>query len=263
VIVGIDHLVVVVRDLDEATDLLRARLGIEAGGGGVHPGAGTANRLAWFGDSYLELLAVSDPSAALGSWLGQAAIRLLDERDGGLAAFALASDDLESDVEAARAAGIALGGPTPGSRIRGDGEVVRWSAAIPPAFGQAPTPFLIEHDGTAAEWRPADRAKRAAQAHPLGGSVRLASLTMTVDDPGPVGDAYAAMLGHSPGAATSGTGGDGSKTLEIGSQEVVVRSVVRSGDGAAGPSVEIVLSTADGRAASADLFDCRFAVLRG
>jgi catechol 2,3-dioxygenase-like lactoylglutathione lyase family enzyme len=263
VIVGIDHLVVVVPDLDAATDLLRARLGIEAGGGGVHPGLGTANRLAWFGDSYLELLGIADPDVAAGSWLGRPAMRMLEERDGGLVAFALASDDLASDVAAAEAAGVALTGSTPGSRVRSDGEVVRWTAAVPTDLAPIVTPFLIEHDGCAAEWRPADRVQRAAEVHPLGGSLRLASLALTVEDPGPVRDAYAAMLGRSPDSATSGTARHDSKTFDIGAQQLIVRSVVRSLDGAAGPLVEIVLTTPDGRAASADLFDCRFAVLRG
>ena len=128
-IVGIDHLVVVVPDLDGASDLLRARLGIDAPRGGVHPGLGTANRLAWFGDSYLELLGIAEPALAAGSWLGRPAIRVLEERGGGLVALALASDDLARDVAAARSVGAALGGPTAGSRVRSDGEEVRWTAA--------------------------------------------------------------------------------------------------------------------------------------
>ena len=109
---GIDHVVIATPDLDDAVARLRARLGIEAGGGGVHPSLGTANRLAWFGDTYLEFITVTDRQLAAASWLGGPAMRLLDERGGGFVAYAVASDDLQADLERLRAAGSALVGAT-------------------------------------------------------------------------------------------------------------------------------------------------------
>jgi hypothetical protein len=61
--------------------------------------------------------------------------------------------------------------------------VVRWSIARPPDVDpELGLTFLIEHDTTAAEWRPADREARARQVHPLGGPVRLARVELPVTD---------------------------------------------------------------------------------
>src|SRR4029077_11938317 len=108
--------------------------GIEAGGGGVHPGLGTANRLGWFGDSYIELLDVTDGAraaaswvrragAAATSWLGGPTLRLIEERGGGFVGYALRSDDLDADLTRVKAGGSTLAGPEPGERRRPDGAV--------------------------------------------------------------------------------------------------------------------------------------------
>jgi hypothetical protein len=97
-----------------------------------------------------------------------------------LATFALASDDLPADVERLRAQGASLDGPLSGERVRPDGRVVRWSIAVPPRLGPAEPPFLIEHDTEAAEWSVEERAARAAETHPLGGSARLEALELPV-----------------------------------------------------------------------------------
>ncbi|WP_038945806.1 VOC family protein, partial [Bradyrhizobium japonicum] len=54
----IDHLVICVRDLEQAA-LDWQRLGFNLTPTGVHP-FGTSNRLAQFADNFLELLAVTD-----------------------------------------------------------------------------------------------------------------------------------------------------------------------------------------------------------
>jgi catechol 2,3-dioxygenase-like lactoylglutathione lyase family enzyme len=256
-LVGIDHLVVAVPDLDEAASVLEARLGIESGGGGVHPSLGTANRLAWFGDTYLELLAITDPVAAVASWLGAPAIQLLaDQGTGGFVTFALASDDIEADLAAAAAIGSAIGGPMPGERRRSDGEVVRWRLAMPPTVGPDKSPFLIQHDLDGAEWRPADRQARDAAVHPLGGPVRLASLTIDVADPPSVVASYRSTLGLPPMSFGGGGIRSGVRSVTVGSQRIVLRRAV----GVAGPPVQIDLTTAGGRGGSADLFGCRFVI---
>ena len=255
-LVGIDHLVVVVPHLDEASERLATGLGIEVGSGGVHPTLGTANRLAWFGDSYLELLAITDPGVAAGAWLGRPAMRLLAGHPAGaFVTFALASDDLAGDVAAATAGGSPLSGPLPGERQRPDGEVVRWSLAVPPLIGPGMPPFLIEHDAGGAEWRPTDREARRAAVHPLGGPVRLAALTIAVADPPVVVAAYRSTLGL-PRTSVDGGGDPPGLTVTVGAQRIVLR---RPGDDVE-PPVRIDLMTADGRAGSIDLFGCRFVV---
>ena len=63
-LLGIDHLVIAVADPDEAAAELEREVGLACSGGGRHPSWGTHNRLAWFGDTYAELIWVFDRSLA-------------------------------------------------------------------------------------------------------------------------------------------------------------------------------------------------------
>lgn len=253
-LLGIDHLVIATPDLDEAVGRIREELGIEAGGGGVHPGLGTANRLAWFGDTYLELVDATDRELASASWLGGPTVRLLDERGGGFVGFALASDDLERDVTALQAFGSALAEPVPGERQRSDGSVVRWRLAVPSLVGPTAPPFIIEHDPDSAEWTATDRRARATQVHPLGGSLRLTGLEISMVDPSRVATAYR----QSVGIAFEPWLGDGDWSLAatVGGQRIVLRPAEPSSD----PSVVIKLSTTGDRSSSAEIFGCRFVI---
>jgi len=170
-LLGIDHVVLAVHDLDAATAEVEQSLGLKAGGGGRHLAFGTQNRLIWLGDSYVELVAIVDPGVAGQSWFGRLVNAEL-ERGEGLVTWAVASDALESDVAAFRGFGSTLGEPAAGERRRDDGSVVRWRVSLPERPGPA-EPFLIEHGPASAEWTPADRAARMDERHPLGGPVRL------------------------------------------------------------------------------------------
>src|SRR4029078_4376328 len=86
---------------------LEARLGLAPGGGGRHDQLGTFNRLGWLGDSYLELMGGWDRVAASSWWIGAPTLRAL-EAGGGLASWAIASDDLAADVAMLREPGSAL-----------------------------------------------------------------------------------------------------------------------------------------------------------
>lgn len=167
-LLGIDHVVIAVPDLEVAAMELEQVVGIVATAGGRHPVLGTANRLIWLGDTYVELVTIVDETLATGSWLGGPVVAAL-ANGGGFVTWAVASDDLDGDVASLGALGASYGDPIDGHRIRPDGEVVRWRTAIPQRLGPSEGPFLIEHDPAAAEWRPADRALREAQSHPIGG----------------------------------------------------------------------------------------------
>ena len=196
-LLGIDHLVIAVRDPDAAASVLEATLGLAVTGGGRHEGRGTFNRLVFLGDTYLELIGVDDVhlvGTAETNAVGRAALDLLDDGREGLATLALATDDAAAEVARLRASGSAIGDPVPGSRARPDGEVVRWTTAFPELGPEAP-PFLIEHEPTGQEWGAAARAARAAYRHPVGGAVRLARLTVPVRAPGPVAARWSAVLG--------------------------------------------------------------------
>jgi hypothetical protein len=172
---GIDHLVIAVADPDAATAELEARLGLPPGGGGRHDRLGTFNRLIWLGDTFLELIGVFDRDLAAVSWIGAPTQRAL-EAGGGLATWAIATDDIDVDVGNLRATGSPIGPPIDGERRRPDGDVVRWRLAAAPRLDPEQPPFLIEHDMAAAEWTPVDRAARA------DGPVRLTVLDLAVDD---------------------------------------------------------------------------------
>jgi hypothetical protein len=178
---GIDHLVIAVADPDEAAAQLELEPGLAATGGGRHHTLGTLNRLIWLGDSYVELIGVFDRALAGTSWLGAPTLRTLDI-GGGLATWAITTDELDHDVAAFRAVGSDLGEPIAGERRRSDGHIVRWRLSMPRQLGPGDPPFLIEHDPASAEWTPTDRANRSAQRHPIGGAVRLEALELPVDD---------------------------------------------------------------------------------
>ena len=181
-VLGIDHLVLAVIDPDAAAADLQRLLGVQATAGGRHDAHGTFNRIAWLGDSYLELIGVFDRARAEGSWIGGPALRTLGH-GGGLATWAIRVDSIDAAVRAGRDAGVTIEGPTNGERVRPDGRIVRWRLAIAGPLGPGQPPFLIEHDASAAEWTPADRRERQAQVHPAGGTIRLAGSDVPVADP--------------------------------------------------------------------------------
>lgn len=138
-ITGVDHLVILVRDLDAAMDDY-ARLGFTVERGGQHPG-GTHNALIAFADgAYLELIAFQQPDASSSHpWHDALAI------GEGLVAFAVGASDLTVDAAAIRGRGLRIDEPGDGSRLRPDGQRVAWRNA---GAGDGPRgrrrPFLIE-----------------------------------------------------------------------------------------------------------------------
>lgn len=181
-LLGIDHVILAVPDLERAAAEMSGGLGLSVGGGGRHDAHGTHNRLAWLGDSYLELMAVFDPALAAQSWWGQRALAAVAS-GGGLMGLALASDDVAADAARLSGAGSPILPPSGGERRRADGDVVRWQIARLPADDPAlGLLFLIEHDADAAEWRPADRSARATETHPLATTARLLRLEVAVSD---------------------------------------------------------------------------------
>jgi Glyoxalase-like domain len=194
-LLGLDHLVIAVADPDPAAAELERRVGLACTGGGRHPSWGTHNRLAWFGDTYAELIGVFDRSLAPTGAVSRAVLAALDEGAAGLVSFALATDDAAADLARLRAAGSDLSDLDARSRTRPDGEVVRWQAAFPPALGPDRPPFIVEHEPVGAEWGPEARRARATLRHPLGAAVRVRALTLPVADPAATAAAYRRTLG--------------------------------------------------------------------
>lgn len=147
-----DHAVIAVPNLDEGMERYRA-LGFAVSRGGRHPGHGTENAIIRFGLDYLELLAVADPREARASGINGRGIRaLLETHHGGLAGYALASDDIAADAERLRAFGLPVEGPFGMRRERPDGTVLAWQLAIPGGTPwRRPWPFLIAWETPDAE----------------------------------------------------------------------------------------------------------------
>jgi hypothetical protein len=253
VLLGIDHLVIAVRDLDHAADELERCVGLAATGGGRHPKLGTQNRLAWLGDTYLELVSIADRDVAEGSWLGVPTIAAL-ARGGGLATWAIATDSIVADIAALRAIGARLGNSTPGERERPDGTVVRWRVAIGGRLGPAEPPFLIEHEPFSAEWTAGDRAARSTERHPIGGPVRLEVLELPVADMASASQTLArsAKLQFRPSPV-----GGGARDASLGRHIVRLRPTH-------GPPIAagIGLASSAGDNRSVDALGCRWTVRR-
>ena len=137
----IDHVVLAVRDLDDAADRLFASTGLDAVAGGRHPGWGTANRIVPLGDDYLELLCVVDREVGAGTTLGRALLDLT--RDGHDRWFSVCVADPAIEATAARL-GLTV---EPGARTRPDGTQIRWrGAGIEDPARPAWLPFFIAWD---------------------------------------------------------------------------------------------------------------------
>jgi hypothetical protein len=243
-LLGIDHVVIAVADPDVAAAELEVKLGLAPSGGGRHDRLGTFNRLVWLGDSYLELIGVFDRVAASGSWIGAPTLRALGA-GGGLATWAIASDDLAADVATLQGRGSALAEPVDGERVRPDGRVVRWRLSATEQLGPDRPPFLIEHDPAAAEWSPADRADRAA------GPTRLDVLELGVDDLDRTSQAFLRAVGlrFRPSLI-----GGGARDADIGTQRVRLRPARDRTK----PRTTVHLRARQGLSADVDALECHW-----
>src|SRR5437660_3883313 len=96
---SLDHIIIGVHDLAAAAQTFATGIGLAVSGGGVHPTGGTSNRIVVIGDTYLELIAVHQPSEAQAS-----IVRRLEQSEGYLN-FVLSSNDLVADSQAIKARG--------------------------------------------------------------------------------------------------------------------------------------------------------------
>jgi hypothetical protein len=211
-LLGLDHVVLACADPDAAASELETRLGLAATGGGRHEALGTWNRIVWLGDAYLELVGVFEPELASRSWFGRPVLAAL-ERGGGLVTWAVAVNDLDETLRWAPPES-GLIGPLDGERVRHDERVVRWRLAHPAELSST-TPFLIEHDRTAAEWTDDDRAARADERHAIGGRARLAGLEVMAASPAAAAGRLRSVL-----AATVEPAGRAAVRVRFGAQEV-------------------------------------------
>ena len=136
----LDHLVILVRDLDQAIREYEV-LGFTVIPGGEHADGLTRNALIPFRDgSYLELVAFLDPEDPRENVWGW---RAFLPSGGGMIDYCAASDDLGDDAHALEERGLGVEGPTDGGRRLPDGKEIRWRVARIRQDGRL-LPFLIE-----------------------------------------------------------------------------------------------------------------------
>lgn len=184
---GIDHVVVLVHDLDRARDFY-TRLGFTLTPRGHHT-LGSQNHCIMFGRDYIELLAVPRPHPAMQYFSD------FLSRSEGLAAIAMATEDANAAHAQLASAGIAADAPLDFSRpveMPGGARDARFRIVQLPA-DQTPgcRTFVCQHFTREVVWLP------EFQSHALGAS-GLAAVAVVVDDPDAAAPAFAKLFGNAP-----------------------------------------------------------------
>lgn len=186
---GIDHLVVVVKNLDQAAKDY-AQLGFTVVPGGQHP-VGSHNALISFRDgSYLELIAFYREATDHRWWepLGKGE-RLVD--------FCFQTDDLRGDTKKLKDAGVAINDPVPWSRKRPDGYELKWLLSLATGSDRGVAPFLIEDVTPRGERIP-------QQCTHENGVTGIDKVTVAVGELAPIEKWYGALLGEKGQPVTVG-----------------------------------------------------------
>jgi catechol 2,3-dioxygenase-like lactoylglutathione lyase family enzyme len=171
---GFDHIVIAVNDLDQTVADYTAA-GFTVTPGGEHKHGISHNALVTFQDgAYFELIAFRNGGEGHGThW--PATLR----QGEGFVDYALRTDDLEQEVSALRAAGLAYSDPKDGGRFRPDGQRVDWQTIRfqGPGAGPARLPFYC-HDLTERSLR----VPGGATAEHENGVTGVAGVTVVVHD---------------------------------------------------------------------------------
>jgi catechol 2,3-dioxygenase-like lactoylglutathione lyase family enzyme len=184
-ILGFDHFIVVVRDLDAAMATY-TRLGFDVRAGGEHPHLGSHNALVPFADgTYLELVAFKDKERAAQS-VWREAVKMLGTGEG-FAGYALASDDASGDAKMIRARGLDMQEPAAGERQRPDGQRVAWRMSTVGVTLTGLLPFLIQDETPRGV-----RVEKAATG--LGELLKVREVVVAVRDLSRAKSAYRALL---------------------------------------------------------------------
>lgn len=195
----LDHVVIAVRNLDEAAKTYRS-FGFTLTPRGLHDGKGTGNHCIMFPNTYIELLGVVDASGIE----GRLAQRVKARGEGGIA-IAYGADDADNTCAALRAAGIDAEDPNDLSRpldLEGKRDMVRFRNINMPGLKLPETmQFVCTHLTPELT-----RARREWQLHPSG-SIDVAKIIVAHDKPQEAATELNALFGT--------TGELGNATIEI------------------------------------------------
>ncbi len=268
-LIGLDHAVVAVRDLDAASAAWK-RLGFTVSARGTHsPHLGSGNYTIVFSDDYLELLGILNETPH-----NQATVRFLREHEG-IERTAFTTDDAAAGVTEVKARGIAADGPVHfgrpvdlpnGGKSEAKFNIFRWPVDEAPGGLRI---FACQHLTPEAVWIPelrthANGAKRLVRievlsATPKGAAAQLSGLI----DQGVIetADGYRVASGGTrgeflfydaatfakryPGAVRKGAVASGAVAIVIATDDIAkVRSI--GGAVAHGDAVSVPAAAANG-----------------
>ena len=138
----LDHLIIAVKDLDQAEKNYKKILGTNPVWRGRHKGLGTANSIFNFKNTYLELL-TSD-----GEGLGAELVKnLIQENGEGLAGIVFGVDDMLQTVQQLKQKGYQISDPAEGEGSDDETNKVRkWeNLFLPPELTRGLFSFIIQH----------------------------------------------------------------------------------------------------------------------
>ena len=182
----IDHIMICVADLQRGIDAY-TRIGFDIRPGGDHPGRGTHNAIAFFGEDYLEVMGLRDADEYRKAAGATGGLLEFLARGDGFRMVAVQSSDLAADVAAMRQRGVDVSDPVAGARRTPAGQELRWKSATLGAGNPLPI-FFIEHLTPLAE-----RRGRAAT-HP-NGAQRVDRVYIVVTDVATTAKTYSQVLG--------------------------------------------------------------------
>lgn len=185
-ITGIDHCVILVRELDAARDAI-ARLGFTLTPRGVHSDhMGTHNHCVMLRHGYFEVLSVLKPTEENARW------REVLARREGLNAVALATEDARKGHDELRANGVDIGDPVdfarPVDNPGAKGEASFTVAVIPGRFTPGTNMFICQHHTRDLVWYPGSTDH-------ANGAAGLAGVTAVAEDPAALADDYGLVFG--------------------------------------------------------------------
>ena len=139
---SIDHLIIAVKDINDAEENYRKIFGMEPVWKGEHKALGTANVIFNFKNTYCELLSANGDG--LGAELVNSAI---EEQGDGLIGVVLGTDNIEESFSTLKKSGYLVTEPTEGEGIDNKTQKIRkWkNLFLPPELTRGIFSFIIEH----------------------------------------------------------------------------------------------------------------------
>jgi len=139
---SIDHLIIAVKDINDAEENYRKIFGMEPVWKGEHKALGTANVIFNFKNTYFELLSTN------GDGLGAALVNgAIEEQGDGLIGVVFGTNNIEESFSTLKKSGYLVTEPTEGEGIDNKTQKIRkWkNLFLPPELTRGIFSFIIEH----------------------------------------------------------------------------------------------------------------------